>query len=61
MQHFVEDTATTASMLMRSYRLRWDGEINEADIDERIIEGLRTKDDGDTSDVAGVRTRLGKV
>jgi hypothetical protein len=48
-------------MLMRSYRLRWDGEIDEADIDERIIEGLRTKDDGDTSEVAGVRTRLGKV
>lgn len=60
-QHFVEDTATTASMLMRSYRLRWDGETDEADIDERVIEGLRKKDDCDTSEVAGSRTRLGKV
>lgn len=60
-QHFVEDTTTTASMLMRSYRLRWDGETDEADIDERIIEGLRTKDGGDTSEVAGITTRFGKV
>lgn len=60
-RQFVGDTTTTSSMLVRSYRLRWDDTTDEAHIEDRVIEGMGAKGNGDTFERGGTRTRPEKI